>query len=193
MKNLLTKAVDYFDTLENHIVTELIFQLQYQFFPKDAVIIKQREACDCIYIVLDGEVSVMIVNGFDTEVIEDLSKFSSFGAYTCMTKQRLSNSLVQAKSDCSILTLSIEIFKQMRNSDAQVDEIITNVENFLNEEGLPLCDFKVHRRKHNWSIKTIFKAAVNRVVKLNSRNNKGRALMNLIMHMKEKAIEDKVN
>ena len=100
--------------------------------------------------IVRREVAVMIVKDNIATMLETLHKFSQFGAYTSMMKpqQRSSAHLIQAKSDCHILTLEIEDLRAIRSVYPEVDMIITHTEKFLENEGLPLCDFKLYRQKH---------------------------------------------
>jgi len=54
----LSKSIDYFETLDNRPMTEIVFHVKQEFHPKDSIIIKQGDVNNKIFIIVDGEVSV---------------------------------------------------------------------------------------------------------------------------------------
>eukprot|EP00347_Sterkiella_histriomuscorum_P003990 403362169 len=198
LKNLMSKVVDYLKDLENKPMTEIIFHIQQQYYPKDSIIVNQGDILEHIYIIIEGEVDVFIVSGFENICLENLYKFCQFGSYTSLMPENknLSTCKISARTDTQILMLKISHLTALRSRYKQVEQILSNTEKFLLDDGLPLCDFKIYRRSQTRTTKSIFKSAVRRIIKLNQRNiqeRKGGALKGLIFSMQEKQIIDKIN
>lgn len=83
---------------------------------------------------------------FKSQLIEKLGPKSSFGTYTAMMKEESQYSAVQidAVESCTALVLPVSKLHSLKSSYKEVDKMVNDVTLFLQEFGIPLCDFKKH-------------------------------------------------
>ena len=72
-----------------------------------------------------------------------------------------------AKTNCTLLTLSREDILNMRRRFEEVDEEMTVHEDYVDQHGLPECDYRVLRSRTNKaSLRDKLRLGVNRINKL---------------------------
>mmetsp|Transcript_37864 Transcript_37864/g.36284 ORF Transcript_37864/g.36284 Transcript_37864/m.36284 type:complete len:200 (-) Transcript_37864:192-791(-) len=185
-------------SLEEDTLSDIIYHMEQKFYTKDSIILKQGESITNAYIILDGEVEVMTRTGWTESTLENLFKMCSFGCYASISNKDNSYSSFKfvARSNCSLLLLPKHVLDLKRNTHQKLDQNLAITEKYIQENGLPMCDFLFYRgdsgKKKN--CKLILKRAVHRLGILNKKNTEkmGEALNDIMNNLKEQKISDKV-
>lgn len=91
----------------------------------------------------------------------------------------------KAKTDCKVLKLSYYKLLLLREQFERLGEAMTLYETYCDENGIPYCDYKLHRTKQvTWSAHEKFKHGVMRVIRI-IKSYKSSALSDLLQKVKE--------
>ncbi len=63
MRNLFKIAIPYFSELEDNVMTELVLSLKKDIYPQNSIIVNYGEDYNSIYIVMEGEIDVLVKVG----------------------------------------------------------------------------------------------------------------------------------
>ena len=102
--------------------------------------------CTNIYIISNGECEVSIVNNNKATFLDVLYTGCSVGCYTSLTSDDYTLN-GKAKTDLTVLKLPFEKLNSLREKYEKLDDKMTEYETYIQDNGLPYCDYKLHRNK----------------------------------------------
>ena len=106
---------------------------------------KSGTSCKDLHIIVSGEVDIFITNQKKQEnYLDTLYQGCVISTYSVLTEDDYTIS-AQAKTDWVVLRLSNQVIEKMRDRYKELDYIISEYEQYIEEEGLPYCDYKIFR------------------------------------------------
>ena len=127
---------------------------------------------DWIYIVIRGEVDILMNNNGKEAYIETLFQWSNIGSFTALFESDYSFSC-KAKTDCELAKLKTSTLEKWRNIYGELEYYLLQYEDFISKYGFPFCDFYIHHKMKKPSYSSIFANSVKRVSRiLNSYSKK---------------------
>lgn len=160
--------IDYFGAgLPNYIYEELSYLLEIVSFNKGEYVYKANQLCEYIYIISKGEVDIML-NKVNSDVnIDTLYTGWSIGSYGIISGQCFITSGI-AKTDWTVLRLSLSKLMKARKDYDEVDHIISQYENYIERNGAPYCDYKLYRysKRHKLTCKEKMMNGIRRICRI---------------------------
>jgi hypothetical protein len=178
--------VDYFKLLDEDIFEELVYMLRMEVYDEGAKIYKANTKMKKMYIIADGEISMKVKNGFTDVTIDILYSGCQLGAFTVLRQDEMIMSAV-AKSKVTVLSLSHEFIQRFREINLKFDEAITMAEDYVEQVGLPYCDYLIYRRNKTMTPKDKFIKGVSRIVVINKSQGAGMKFFDLLNKAAENA------
>ena len=111
--------------------------------------------CREICILSQGELNISVHNNMNETFIETLYTGCTIGSYCSLASDEYSIS-GKAKTDLTILKLPFTQMQQVRAQNEDLDKVMIEYEKYIEDNGLPYCDYKVLYS----SILTLFKAKI---------------------------------
>jgi hypothetical protein len=99
----------------------------------------------------------------------------------------------KAKNDCTLLKLPNILLHDFREKYDELDRAMTEYEEYLEENGLPYCDYKLYRNR-NFTFKAVekFKYGIKRIIRI-VKSYKSTSLTDLLDKVQEKVKRKKNN
>lgn len=146
---------------------------------KVATFLKEVHLENNIHIVCNGDIDIYIGNNKRESVIDTLYTGCVIGAYYSLTGDDYAIS-AKATSNCMLLQLTSKQIIDFRTESEVLDENITKCENYILENGLPYCDYKMYRTKlYKSTPYSKFRSGIRRIVHI-VRTFKSSALQDLL-------------
>ena len=99
----------------------------------------------------------------------------------------------KARSDLTVLKLPFVKMQALRDKYDDLDKILGEYEAYLDENGLPYCDYKLYRNKHlNMGPKEKFQYGVKRIMRI-VKSYRSTAFADLMEKVREKIRNEKKN
>ena len=155
--------------ISDEIIEEIFYKLEPLHINQGNYLFKSGKQWKDLFIVASGEVDVSIINVHKKETFLDhLYQGCIIGTYSVLTGDPYSIN-GRAKTDWVLLRLSHNAIEELRERYQDLDFIISEYEQYIDEEGLPYCDFKLYRsglsqmeplKKFQWGIRRIIRIVV---------------------------------
>jgi CRP-like cAMP-binding protein len=149
-KKFLKRTLKYICFLSHDIsdiiLEDLIYELDTERVETGNYLFKKGYMCDCIYIIIHGEVDIYMENNGRETFIETLSQSCNIGAYSTLQEDDYSFSC-KAKTDCTMMTLKYETLDTFRSKYEELDYYLLEYEGFIEDNGAPYCDFLIYRSR----------------------------------------------
>jgi CRP-like cAMP-binding protein len=147
-KKFVKKALLNIDYLSSKISDEIIEEISYKLetvnLNANTYLFQNGKACKEIYIILRGEVDVLIKNSKKESYLDTLYIGWSTGSYSILTGEDYWFS-VKSKTEWKVLMLSHESLEQLREKYDELNFNISEYEGYIEKEGIPYCDYKFFR------------------------------------------------
>ena len=138
--NFLSSYMSTLSFFKNYIVPEgrdtllkVCESMHYECYPPNSFICKSGEIGDKFYVVLSGQVKVLVTNKEDQSITEvaRLTEGSSFGEYALLYNQPRMASVI-CMSEVDLAVLSKQSYLQMlgKIDNKRIDEIVSFLKNF---------------------------------------------------------------
>lgn len=124
--------------LSEVIVEDLMYELETDKVEAGNFLFRKGFACDCIYIIVNGELDILMDNngnGRET-FIETLGQSSIIGTYATLKEEDYSYSC-KAKTDCNLMYLKFETLELLRGKYEELDYYLLEYESFIEKTGSP--------------------------------------------------------
>ncbi|CAI2366862.1 unnamed protein product [Moneuplotes crassus] len=183
------------DFLSNGVSDEVIEEISYKMemisLHANEHLFHSGYPCREIFIICNGELEIMISSKSIAtgRYLETLSSGCNIGSYSCLVYEDYTITGI-AQTDVSVIKLDFAILDIMRNKYDDLDRKMNEYEKFIDENGLPNCDFKLYRSKQNNPKPIVkFREAVNRLIRiLKSYKN---VFTDILRKIQEKIREEK--
>jgi len=138
--NLVTilKKVDIFTPLSDDELRSLALGGRAMFFAAGESVIKEGDEGDSMFLVLRGEVDVVITSAGYTRSVATLSRDDFFGERSLMTGEDR-NATITALTDCKIFIIDKANFKSVISAH---QEVLTQISEILSKR-----EFELHEKK----------------------------------------------
>jgi CRP/FNR family cyclic AMP-dependent transcriptional regulator len=113
------RKLKVFSSMSNGQVLTLLRYAEHVTARGGRPIVKMREAGDCMYVILDGEVRVCQPTGRKETVLATLEKGDFFGEI-CLFDEGPRSADVVANSDCSLLKIEKRAFSELVKKDPDI-------------------------------------------------------------------------
>ena len=186
LKNLIM-SIDYFKKCKPNTIEELLYSLREEYIESNKVIYKAGDSVECIKFVSSGVFQLIIRFDNGTEIVMDhLRQGCSFGMYSILEPSPVMFQ-IKAKTHMVVQCLDFEVLENLRKTHPDLDKEMTEYEDYIEEYGLPICDYTI---PYHTGIKLKFKNAVRRVICLNEYKHKKKSkLTKLIIDLKKQKEE----
>lgn len=169
-KKFIKRSIKNIDYFSYKISDKIIEEISYMF---DTVSLKEEDflfragiVCNEIYIISNGELDIYVHNNSKETYVETLYTGWSIGSYSALISENHTIS-AKARSDITLLKLSFSKLKGLRDKYEDLDKILHEYVNYLDENGLPYCDYKLFRNKKlSMSPLEKFKYGVKRIMRI---------------------------
>lgn len=187
------RNIDYLSFgISDKIVEELTYLFELTSLKEENYLFQAGQPCKDIYIINNGELNIYVHNNTKETYLESLYTGWSIGAYSSLTQEPFTLS-GKAKTDLTLLKLPFNKMLELREKFEDLDKVMTEYENYIEEYGLPYCDYKIFRNKET-NITPIEKlrSGVKRVLRI-IRSYKSSAFADLMEKIRSKIKEKKNN
>jgi CRP-like cAMP-binding protein len=131
--------------MSDKIIEELYYKVEIVKVNKDTYLFQSGKSCKEIHIIVNGEVDIFIKSNKTYEsYLDTMYQGCCIGSYSVLTGDDYSIS-GKAKTDCTLLKLSYEALEEMRKKYDELNFTLSEYEDYIENEGLPYCDFKLYR------------------------------------------------
>lgn len=151
------------------------------------------EKCSGLTFIVNGILELNIRDQMgQIYTLEELHQGDIIGQYSVLFDQDLCFS-ARAKTSVRVLTLDQKFFVQFgllgchgdQNEIPGIDEAIERAQYFVDKWGVPVCDYKVYKkRKSKISPKERFRQAVRKTIILNKLNQKKNIFLKMLKDMR---------
>lgn len=149
-KKFLKRTLKYISFLSHDvsdlILEDLIYELDTERVETGNYLFKKGFPCDCIYIIIGGEVDIYMENNGRETYIETLKQSCNIGTYSTIQEEDYSFTC-KAKTDCTLMMLKFETLDKYRNKYDELNYYLIEYEGFIEDNGSPFCDFLIYRNK----------------------------------------------
>lgn len=163
------RALYNIDFLGEGISEDVIEEISYLLEPvnlrEGKELFKAGSPCTSIYIVSHGQLNVYLNNTRET-LIDTLYSGCNIGSYRALRSEDY-DLTARAKTDCSLFRLPIKKIEKLACIYDDLDNNLMDYHEFLEESGIPYCDFKIYRMKSkNLDAMEKFKYGVRRIIRI---------------------------
>ena len=190
MKRCL-RNIDYLSyNVSEKVLDEIAYRLEPIQVAKDTYLFKAGDPCKYIEIVTSGEVSIYVNNNNRDTYLDTLYKGCIIGSYSTLTADDYTIT-GKCSTDCKILKLSMSVLAKLRQEHDDLDQCMVFYENYCDENGLPYCDYKLHRNRmlHMSPIEK-FRLGIKRIMRI-VKSHKSSALTELLQRVAEEVKKNK--
>ncbi|CAI2363764.1 unnamed protein product [Moneuplotes crassus] len=176
--------------LPESIIDEIFYRLELLDVNQGKYLFKDGKTCHNIHIIVsgEGEISIKNVDGEET-YLDTLYRGCTVGTYSIMTGDPYSFSF-KAKTDCVLLTLSDSSLEDLREKFEDLNLIMSEYEQYIEEEGLPYCDYKFYRSGHSQMTPLKkFQLGIKRIMRI-VKSYKSNKLINILQCIQSKNKEN---
>ncbi|CAI2370632.1 unnamed protein product [Moneuplotes crassus] len=150
-KKFVKKVLRNIDYLSYCVSDETIEEIVYFCEPitisENTQLFKAGSKCQDIYIISDGELDISVNNANKETFLDTLHIGSSIGSYCALVNEPYSIS-GKSRTTCKLLKLPIKKLFSMREQVEDLDYNMTEYEQYIDENGLPYCDYRIYRHGH---------------------------------------------
>ena len=131
-------------------------------YEADKTIFKYDETWKWIYLIVDGEVDIILVNKNYKNYLTTLTQGSNIGMFTTLNQGNHAFSC-KAKSNSTLMLLSYKSIEKLRLKYPDLNNCLFEYETFLEEDDPPYWDFKIFRKRASFKPRVVFRNAVKRM------------------------------
>lgn len=185
----LINSIEYFKNLQITTTEEILYSLKQELVETNQVIAKPGDSLEQIRFISSGTLQLIIKFDDGKEIVLDhLRQGCSFGAYSILEEEPTPIMFkIKAKTPCTLQILDFETLDKIRKSSPDLDQQLVTYESYIQEFGLPICDFSIPYKK---SYKQKFKNCVRRAITFNEYKHKKKSkLSKLIVELKKQREE----
>ena len=135
---------DYFGNLPEDEIEDLVYMLKQEQFEHENVIFREGDACRGIMYLMEGKIEISHVEEGQDIVVDTLNPGSYLFTYTFLTIQPIQITGV-AKGRVNLLVLPMNSLNFTRRLNSKLREEIYKIENYIDENGVPKCDYTRYR------------------------------------------------
>ena len=178
------KNIDYLAEVPDVVLEEMTYLLEPVNITPGSYLFKRGTPCKEIYLVCNGDLDIYIGKNSRENIIDTLYTGCTVGAYYILTNDDYAIS-AKAATDCTLLKLTSKQLVDLRGDFDKLDDEINKCENYVVDNGLPYCDYKMYRTKLYKSTPiTKFRAGIRRIVNI-VRTFKSSAIQDLLEKVRE--------
>ena len=179
------KNIDYFSKeIPDKIISEVSYLFELVTIEQDDYLFRKGNTWKEIYIIINGELQIFIGKYLQDTFLDTLYAgwiTGLYGIINCENYQFTG----KAKTKLTVMKLSYAKLQEMRIKHEKFDNKLTEYEDFLAENGMPYCDFKLHRNiKHRQSPIQKLKNGIKRIIWI-IRSNRTTAFSQLLDYVKD--------
>ena len=116
--------------------------------------------------ISNGEINIFIGENKKEQLLDTLYTGCTIGSYASLNADDYTIS-ARAKTDCTILKMAYRSMLTLRDKYDKLDQAISRYEEYTDDNGIPYCDYKLHRNKNlEWSPIEKFRHGINRISKI---------------------------
>lgn len=142
------KSIDFLSYgVSEEIIEEIIYMLEIVNINKGATLFDSGSPCKEIYILAQGELGIFINNNKNLSYLDTCYTGCSIGTYSVLTGDDYSFTSI-AKTELQLLKLPVKSLENLREKYDELNYVISDYEDYIDEEGLPYCDYKLYRAGH---------------------------------------------
>lgn len=170
LKKFVKKSLLNIDYLSSKISDEIIEEISYKLetvnLNADTYLFQSGKACKEIYIILRGEVDVLIKNSKKESYLDTLYIGWSTGSYSILTGEDYCFS-VKSRTEWKVLMLSHEVLEELREKYDELNFKISEFEGYIEKDGIPYWDYKFFRASQiNMNPYKKFQMGVKRIMRI---------------------------
>ena len=144
------------------MLDDFAYELEMRNYEVNQIIFKANDPWDWIYLIVNGEVDIILANNNYKTYLETLSQGSNIGMFTALNQENHKFTL-KAKSSWTLMLLHYKSWDKLRLKYPDLNNILFGYESFLEDDDPPYWDFKIFRKHSDFNPKTVFKQAVKRM------------------------------
>ena len=158
------RRTSYIEKLSDEIVEEMLYTLRQEQFENRNVIFREGDMCKGIIFVMEGGIELSYTENGNSIVIDTLMQGSYLFSYSCLTEERITMTGV-ALGKTTVLVLPYETLDVSRNVNADFHQELEVIEDYIQINGVPLCDYTRPRPK-SITPRRRFRSAVKKIIAL---------------------------
>lgn len=175
----MLKNIEYLTDVPDALLEEMTYMLELTHINEGTFLIKRGTQWKEIHIIWNGEIDVYIGNNKRENILDTLYTGWSIGSYYSLTSDDYIIS-AKAKTDWTVLKFDCANLINLRDRYDKLDENVEECENYVIENGLPYCDYKMFRtRQYKSTPSSKFQSGVRRIMSI-VRTYKPSALQDLL-------------
>ena len=144
------RNIDYFTygLTEDKVIEEITYLLEMIDIKHEDYLFKTKDQWKNIYMISNGEIEIYVNNNGKDHFIDTLYAGCTIGSYGVLKLEDYTIN-AKAKTDWTLLKLSYDNLLKIRDKYQNVDEICEEYEQYIYMNGMPYCDYKLHRNRHH--------------------------------------------
>jgi CRP-like cAMP-binding protein len=172
--------------ISSRIIDEISYRFEMISVNKGDYLFQAGTPWDSIYIIKQGEIDVYLQSSVMETYFDTIYAGCSIGSYG-WTKNETYYTSGKGKTDCIVLKLNYEELLKIREKFEQLDDIMTQYEEYIEKSGPPFCDYNLYRHKtKNISPQQKLMYGIRRLWRI-IKSQKTYAIRELIFQAKENA------
>lgn len=185
------RNIDYLSYgISDKIIEEIVYMFDIISLKEESYLFRVGSPCRDIYIISQGEMNIYVHNNTKETFLETLYTGCSIGSYCLLTSEEYSIS-GKAKTDLTLLKLPFVKMKELREKYEDLDRVMNEYETYLDDNGLPYCDYKLYRNKHlNMKPQEKLQYGIKRIIRI-VKSYRSSAFTDLMVKVREKIRNDK--
>ena len=133
-----------FDSLE-----KLTYKLRHEFYEEGQFLFRADEPIDKVLVLANGLIEVLCPLTEQDIILDTLSLSGCvLGQFTALDSSRVMTFSARAKVESNCLVLHIKDIEQLCSKSKDLENAINEVSTALRENGHPLVDYQIQRRRH---------------------------------------------
>ena len=143
------RNIDYLCTgVPDSVVDEISYKMEIIEIQKDDRLFESGIPWKEIFIICNGELEVRITNNINTigTFLDTLYSGCSIGSYSALAYEDYTITGI-AQGSMTVLRLDFSVLEKMRRTSDTLDNKMVEYENYIERNGLPYCDYKLHRTR----------------------------------------------
>jgi hypothetical protein len=185
------RNIDYLSYgVAERIVEEIVYMFELTTLKEEDYLFHVGTPCNNIYIISNGELNIYVHNNSKENFVETLYTGCIIGAYGSLSCDDYSIS-GKAKTDLTLLRLPFARMQALRDTYEDLDKVMSEYQVYIEDNGLPYCDYKLYRTKHlNMTPLEKFQYGVKRIMRI-VRSYKSSTFHDLMEKVRDKIKGDK--
>ena len=169
-KKFIKRSIKNIDYLSYNIHNDIIDDISYCFelisISQGEYLFKNATIWKDIHMISNGEINIFIGEHKKEQFLDTLYTGCTIGSYASLNADDYTIS-AKAKTDCTILRMPYRSMLTLRDKYDKLDQAISRYEEYTDANGIPYCDYKLHRNKNlEWSPIEKFRHGINRISKI---------------------------